>query len=403
MATETGAHLDEALAVHAPPPGPDRDLAWFLAYGVMRRRGHLDAALRTVLTQPLAALDPPVRAALRIGTMELLFARTRPHAVVHQAVEVVRALGAGRAHGLVNAVLRRVALPSHLSEPDRLDHPAWLVARWKERYGAQQTASWCEANAEPPPLFVVAKDESATLPVGAEPASWHGQPVPGVYRVAAAGSSGAVPSWAGFGEGSWWVQDLASVMVADLVPVGGTVLDACAAPGGKAFRLASRGANVLAVDREEARLVKVREGAQRLALPVESRRHDWTQGPLNDLGSKDATPSGRPLFDAVLVDAPCTGLGTVRRHPEIRWRRTEPDLYGAAALQGRILDAVAHHVRPGGALIYAVCSPEPEEGEQVVDRFLARHPGFDRDTVLTTAPPEQGEDAHFAARLRRAG
>jgi 16S rRNA (cytosine967-C5)-methyltransferase len=400
MATETGAHLDEALATHAPPPGPDRDLAWFLAYGVMRRRGHLDAALRTVLTQPLAALDPPVRAALRIGTMELLFARTRPHAVVHQAVEVVRSLGAGRAHGLVNAVLRRVALPSQLSEPDRLDHPAWLVARWKERYGAEQTTRWCEANAQPPPLFVVAKDENARLPAGAEPATWQGEPVPGVYRVT---SEGAVPSWAGFGEGSWWVQDLASVMVADLVPVEGAVLDACAAPGGKSFRMASRGAKVLAVDREAARLAKVREGAERLALSVVSVRHDWTQGPLEG-SAQQGFPSGeRPLFDAVLVDAPCTGLGTVRRHPEIRWRRTEPDLYGAAALQGRILDAVAHHVRPGGALIYAVCSPEPEEGEQVVDRFLARHPVFDRESVLSTAPPVDGEDAHFAARLRRVG
>lgn len=402
IATESGDHLEDALAEHAPTHGPDRDLTWFLAYGVLRRRGHVDAALRQVLSQPLAALDGPVRVMLRIGAFELLYARTRPHAVVHQAVEGVRALGAGRAHGLVNAVLRRLTAPPRLSEADALDHPAWLVARWKERYGADATEAWCASNAEPPSLFVVTAkpkkkaDGPLRLPPDASPASFRGEIVDGVYEVHA---HGLVTSLPGFAEGAWWVQDLASVKVADLVPVhpGMSVLDACAAPGGKTFRLGSRGAVVSAVDRDETRLARVREGAGRLGLQVETRLHDWTTGRI---GSPRTPPR---LFEAVLVDAPCTGLGTVRRHPEIRWRRTEPDLYTAAALQERILTSAAQHVAPGGVLVYAVCSPEPEEGEQVVDRFLAAHPAFERDVVLSTAPPQNGEDAHFAARLRRIG
>jgi 16S rRNA (cytosine967-C5)-methyltransferase len=183
------------------------------------------------------------------------------------------------------------------------------------------------------------------------------------------------------------------------VPVkpGAAVLDACAAPGGKTFRLASRGARVAAVDRDESRLDRIREGARRLGFDIETRAHDWTTGRIG------SPKTAARLFDAVLVDAPCTGLGTVRRHPEIRWRRTEPDLYGAAALQERILTSAAQHVAPGGALVYAVCSPEPEEGEQVVDRFVAAHPAFEREATLSTAPPRDGEDAHFAARLRRNG
>lgn len=393
LAIEDGTHLEDALARLAPATGADRDLAWFLAFGVQRRRGHVDAALRPLLHQPLAALDPEVRAALRIGAFERLYARTAPHAAVHQAVEVVRKLGAGRAHGMVNAVLRRVKMPERLGEADALDHPAWLVARWRQRYGDAAARAWCEANAEPPPLFVVTRDPAGGGPVpeGASPASVAGVPLPGVYRLDAAG--GTIPGLRGFAEGAWWVQDAASVAVADQVPAGegARVLDACAAPGGKAFRLASRGARVLAVDRSADRLVSVTEGAARLGLPVEVRAHDWTEGPIDGLGT----------FDAVLVDAPCSGLGTVRRHPEIRWRRQEPDLVGAAATQERILAAASAHVAPGGALVYAVCSPEPEEGPEVVERFLAAHDAFEQVGGLSTAPPADGEDAHFVAVMRR--
>lgn len=390
VAVDAAAHLDQALDQYGPAPGPDRDLAWFLGYGVVRRRGHVDAALRNVLSQPLAALDPPVRAALRIGAFEKLYARTQPHAVVHQAVEVARALGSGRAHGLVNAVLRKLEPPARIGEADALDHPAWLVARWKARYGVERARAWCEANADPPPLFAVAK------PGWSAPYGWIPAGPPDVYRVEA---SGPIPALPGFADGAWWVQDLASVRVADLVadavPAGAAVLDACAAPGGKAFRLASRGARVTATDVQPDRLALLADGARRLGLDLAVARADWT-GPVSDPAVADA-------FDAVLVDAPCTGLGTVRRHPEIRWRRTEPDLAQCAALQRKVLAGAARRVRVGGVLVYAVCSPEPEEGAEIVAGLRELAPGatFAADAVLDTAPPSQGEDAHYAARLVR--
>jgi 16S rRNA (cytosine967-C5)-methyltransferase len=388
LAVEEGAHLEDALDEVAPEPGPDRDQAWFLAYGVLRRRGHVDAALRVHLNRPLADLEPAVRAALRLGAFERLYARAPVHAVVNEAVELVKALGVGRAHGMVNAVVRRVGPVERLGRADALDHPAWIVQRWTGRYGADATARWCEANAEPPPLFVVRR-EGVAGPDGA-PVEVRGRPLAGVLRLDVAAPIPSLPGWA---EGGFWVQDAASVAVADLVPVspGGRVLDACAAPGGKSFRLASRGADVLAVDRSIPRLALVREGAERLHLPITTRVHDWLAGPIGD------------TFDAVLVDAPCTGLGTLRRHPEIRWRRQEPDLVRAGVEQERILANASEAVAPGGSLVYTVCSPEPEEGEQVVTRFLATHPPFTLRETLATAPPEAGEDAHYGARLERTG
>lgn len=382
LAVEEGAHVEDALAELAPAAGPDRDQAWFLAYGVLRRRGHVDAALRPVLTRPLAALDPPVRAALRIGTYERLYARTPAHAAVDQAVDVAAAIGAGKARGLVNAVVRRVRQAERLTRSEALDLPAWLVDRWDRRYGPAATEAWAAACGEPPPLFVV-RNREGTLPEGAVATS-----VPAVFRV----EGGVVPMLAGFVEGGWWVQDLAAVRVADLVGArpGERVLDACAAPGGKAFRLGTYGAEVVAVDRDRARLGHVAEGAERFGLRIHTRVHDWSKGPLGE------------VFDAVLVDAPCTGLGTVRRHPEIRWRRSEEDLPRAAGLQRRILDAASASVRPGGRLVYAVCSPEPEEGEDVVAAFVAEHPRFEVEERLATVPPVEGEDAHVAVRLRRA-
>ena len=356
LAVEEGAHLEDALDEVAPPPGPDRDQAWFLAYGVLRRRGHVDAALRVPLQRPIADLEPAVRTALRLGAFERLYARSPVHAVVNEAVELVKALGVGRAHGMVNAVVRRVAPAERLGRADALDHPAWIVQRWTGRYGPEATARWCEANAEPPPLFVVRRD-GAPGPEGS-PVEVRGRALPGVLRVDVAAPVPSLPGWA---EGGFWVQDAASVAVADLVPVtpGVRILDACAAPGGKSFRLASRGADVLAVDRSIPRLALVREGAERLHLPIATRVHDWLTGPLGE------------TFDAVLVDAPCTGLGTLRRHPEIRWRRQEPDLVRASVEQERILANAAGSVAPGGSLVYTVCSPEPEEGRIDIQKSLS--------------------------------
>jgi 16S rRNA (cytosine967-C5)-methyltransferase len=386
-----GAHIEEALA-QVLPKGRDRSLGWFLAMGTLRRRAVVDAALQEKLKEPLPTLQPALRSVLRMSTYEKLFGRSQPHAVVHQAVEVARVIGVGRASGLVNAVIRRVATPETLSRPESLNHPAWLVSRWDARYGEDATSAWCHANVEQPPVTLVIPDETwvARMAVDGRTLSavtLHGAPVPDVYRLA--GHEGPIPALPGFEEGAFWVQDTAAVSVADLAEArpGLKVLDACAAPGGKSFRMASGGASVVCVDRDRYRLKKVRRGARRLGLTVETQIHSWTEGP-GELG----------LFDVVVVDAPCSGIGTIRRHPDIKWRRIERDLKTAAALQLDILRSAATKVQTGGGkLIYAVCSSEPEEGGGVVADFMKENPAFSLERTFSTAPPEGGEDAHFAA------
>lgn len=391
VAVEAGAHLDEALEGVAPEGGVDRDLAWFLAFGAVRHRGIVDASLRPHLSRTLGSLDAEVRAVLRVGAFESLYARTKPHAVVHQGVEVARALKLGRASGLVNAVLRKVKMPTQMGVAEGLSHPAWLVDRWTRRYGEEAVAEWCAANNEPPPLFVVALDPSDPRPpiAGAVPAELDGKALPGVWRLDRVGAP--IPSLPGFPEGRWWVQDAAAVSMADLVPAnaGDEVLDACAAPGGKSLRLASRGARVTATDRDPLRLDRMRHAVDRVGLDITMKVHDWEAASLEQ------------AFDAVLVDAPCTALGTVRRHPEIRWRRQPRDVTAVTEIQRRLLDRAAAAVRPGGTLVYSVCSPEPEEGSLVVSDFLAEHRAFEQEVERLTAPPESGEDAHYGVRLRR--
>ena len=384
LAVERGAHLEDQLA-HLAPAGPDRGLAWHVAYGVLRRRGEIDAALRVHLSRPLPSLDREVRVALRVGTFEKLFSRTKAHAAVHQGVELVAAIGGGRARGFVNAILRRV----HAVTPDgyeRLNHPAWLIDRWVARYGEEETTRWCAANAEDPPLYLVTGHQAALV------AAWAGGELhaagDGVFR---AGATGPIPELPGFDEGLFWIQDPAAVAVADMLGSPVAVLDACAAPGGKSFRLASRGAQVLAVDKKQKRLNLLQASAKRLGLSIASKAHDWTRGPIE----------GLPAFPAVLVDAPCSGLGTVRRHPEIRWRLTDADLAPLAERQAEILQHCAAHVAQDGTLVYAVCSAEPEEGSEIVEQFLASHTDFRLSDTLEIAPPDVGADAFYAARMHR--
>ncbi len=382
VAVERGEHCEEALARLAPREPSDRALAWHLVLGVLRVRSELDAVIRVVAKRGVSTLDAPVAAALRVGLYELRHARVPAHAAVDQAVEGARALNAAHASGFVNAVLRRqegVAVP----EEALLGHPAWLVARWRSRHGADADA-WMRANNAPAAVYLVAKED----PAGVSRAFQHrgvalvsvGE---GVFRVP--DGSGNPEGWPGYEEGRWWVMDPAAVAVADLCGEveGVDVIDTCAAPGGKSFRLASRGAKVLATDSEDVRLGRLRAGAERLGLQVDSRVHDWSAAPL---------VTRAPL---VLVDAPCSGLGVVRRHPDIRWRRQEADLAGYAERQRAILTHASACVTPGGALVYAVCSPEPEEGEDV-----ARALGWAIEARFCNAPALDGGDVFQAYRLR---
>lgn len=390
---EQGSHVEDALAQFAPAGGPDRGLAWFIALGVLRRRSHVDAALRPHLERPVGNLDPAVRAVLRVGAFEKLFARTPPHAVVNEAVNVAQKVGAGRAKGLVNAVLRRVVQPTDLSRAEALDHPQWLIDRWTSRYGQPAADAWCARNNEQAPLAIACKGAVEDV-VAAMTAAGHGVRPGQAGGVEVAGSlwvdgvHGAVSALPGFAEGLWWVQDPASAAVTELV-LDGPVLDACAAPGGKTLRLLSRGLKVTAVDRVQDRVDVLVNGIARVHGHVDASAHDWEQGRHPTLGT----------FPTVLVDAPCTGLGTLRRHPEIRWRRKPNDVVAAAVKQRAVLEGVLPHLAPGGALIYAVCSPEPEEGSAIVKAFAEAH-GMTLEAERSTAPPVDDEDAFYAARLR---
>lgn len=394
LAVDRGEHAEDALARLAPaadaPPTDekrprsvsvsDRMLAWNLVFGVLRTRSALDSILEQAARRRVQNLDPEVCAVLRLGIYELRRTRVPPHAAVDQAVEMCRSTKAAHAGGFVNAVLRN----QERFDPDaeaRLGHPAWLLARWRARYGPEADR-WMEANNEPPPTWIVATED----PAGVSRAFQHAGHtlVPGeagTFRLPE--RSGRIDELPGFTEGRWWVMDPAAVAVADLVPPGGRVLDTCAAPGGKSFRIASRGAQVLATDTDATRLARVVEGAARLGQFVDTRVHDWTSGAI------DGT------FDAVIVDAPCTGLGTLRRHPDIRWRRQAADIVTAAHRQWKILQNAARTVKSGGALVYAVCSPEPEEGRLIAERL-----GWPIEAVYDNAPAVDGADVFWGCRMR---
>lgn len=394
MGVDEGCFADEGLAAYAPKGAEDRALAWFLALGVLRNRSHVDASLRAHLRQPIGSLDSAVRATLRVGAFEKLFARTPPHAVVNEAVEVCKVVGKGHARGLVNAVLRKASEPQGLSEAQQHNHPAWLWERWKQRYGSEGASRWAKQNHDTPPLILVAADpafDPACLAEGdrqVEPVQIEGTVIQGAFRVK--GHKGPVDPLLAHPSGACWVQDSAAIAVADFAGAtqGVRVLDACAAPGGKSFRMASQGAEVVAVDQSEERLDLVRTGAERLGFKIECVPHTW--------GEK--AWEGATDFDVVLVDAPCTGLGTVGRHPEIRWLRAPDDLTRCAIRQESILESASVALKPGGLLVYAVCSAEPEEGDAVVRAFTKSNPRFTLLETWTSAPPQGAEDGHFVAK-----
>ena len=399
VAAESGAHIEDALGELAPHEPGDRALSWNLALGVLRRRDALDAAIIAGAQRSMRTLDPAVRAILRCAIYELAFTRTPRHAAVDQAVELTRRMRVGHAAHFVNAVLRNAPAPDS-SLPG---FPDVLIQRWRARWGADADA-WMTACNQPAPLYIVARDDEAGLVRSFQHAGIVATPVgpAAVAPRALAVPSGPVPEFPGFAEGRFWVMDPAAVAVADLVadavPEGASVLDACAAPGGKSLRLASRGLRVVATDSSAERLKRLDENCARMGLKIEMSAWDWTLPP--EPGSAMATTQ----FDAVLVDAPCSGLGTVRRHPDIRWRKTTPELFQAhlktlATRQAALLHQLKRRVKPGGVLVYAVCSPEPEEGEAV-----ARTLNWPIEARVDTSPgavdAAAGADAHVAFRFR---
>ncbi len=385
----------------------DRALLLELAAGTLRWRNAVDAALAQVSHRPIADLPGPVRNALRLGTFQLRHLdRVPAHAVIDESVEAVRQCGQPRAAGFVNAVLRtllrrahEIALPAR-PEADApqaarlayltttLSHPEWLAARWLDRYGFENAEAWCQFNNAPPEIALrfttgVRRDVADDPALGLRPSRYVADSV-----VAAPGALGQLPDAL---RDSMVVQDEGSQLVALAAPIppGGRMLDLCASPGNKTVVMATRAgtsATVVACDLRPDRVALLRRTLERAGVAVPVVRLD----------------AARPLpfataFDTVLLDAPCSGVGTLRRDPDLKWSRVAEDLPRFAARQGEMLVSAARVVRPGGHILYATCSSEPEENDDVVGAFLAVQPDFQ------PAPIVLGEAAFAAGLIEDSG
>ncbi len=357
-----GKPLDAALDALPRIEPRDKAAAHRLAACVLRHTGTLDAVL-----EPYLRREPPpeLRNILRIGAAGCLFLGTPPHAAVATAVELARSRKLVPFAGLVNAVLRRVvtAGPEALEELDmpRLDTPAWAWASWGPDARAIATAHAQEAPMDISPLPGFVPEGGAALPTGS-------------YRFPAGTPVAEIP---GFTQGQVWVQDAAAALPARLLAPqpGERVLDLCAAPGGKTAQLAAMGAEVTAVERDAARMATLRGNLERLQLKAELVTADGTKW----------TPA--ETFPAILLDAPCSATGTARRHPELLHLRKPRDIEAMTAAQDALLDAAADMLAPGGRLIYAVCSLQPQEGAARIDAACARL-GLQRDPLSLPELPE---------------
>jgi 16S rRNA (cytosine967-C5)-methyltransferase len=420
----TDAYLNvvlDTLLSESPPKDPrDAALVTELAYGSTRRQLALDYAITRFADRKLDALEDKVLAALRIGAYQIFHTRVPARAAVAETVQALKEVGLARAAGFTNAILRKLAeLPGpplppasdvveHLSV--RESHPRWLVERWMRQFGRERAEAMLVANNQAPAVVVrantakvtrdalLAQFQEAGVDAKATTVSPVGIILPPVGRI---------EDLYGYSEGLWQVQDEAAQLVGvyGAIPESARVLDACAAPGGKACHLAQEH-EVVAVDLHANKLRKIDAEAKRLGLSgrLKAYAHDAAEPFPQEWGE----------FHAVLVDAPCSGLGTLRRHPELRYRRKEEDLSRLATLQRRILENCQEAVPGGGLLVYAVCTVEAQEAQDQVEMFLRSHPEWTAEppvlpglklpltqAYLRTLPGPEGFDGFFAARLRK--
>ncbi len=392
----------------------DRAFARLIVVTVLRRHGELDALVKSFIGKPLPGNTGLLWPILLSAAAQLVALETPPHAAISLAVDQTRAdSGARRFDRLANAVLRRVSVdgPARLAQLDapRLNTPHWMWTRWVATYGEETARAIASANLTEAALDVSVKSDAAgwaerlggiVLPTGTVRLKSHGR----------------IEEMPGYDEGAWWVQDAAASFPGRLLgPLAGLeIADLCAAPGGKTAELVSAGATVTAVDASPARLTRLTTNLARLQLQAECVAADVTKW-----------QPGR-LFDAVLLDAPCTASGTIRRHPDILRLKQETDIAQLSALQEKLLTAAASLVKPGGLLVYCTCSLEPEEGVHRIAGFLTQTPNFRREAVsaseigglaetitadgdLRTLPTHlqledpalSGLDGFYACRLRR--
>lgn len=354
--------LDQALgeSPHLGGLDPrDRAFARAIASSTLRHLGRIDAVLAGFLLKPLPQDAMDARALLRSGAAQLLAMDLPAHAVVSETVELANAHPSTRGFAkLMNAVLRHVARdgsPRFTALPMLANLPEWLGVRWSAAYGAQSAQAMAKALAHEAPLDLTPRHGAEALAARLDASLVLGR------SVRLAGNVQAIPSLPGFAEGEFWVQDAAAALPACLIPCqpGQSVIDLCAAPGGKAMQLARAGFQVTALDHAPDRVRMLRENARRtgLALSIlEANALEWCP---------DA------LVDAVLLDAPCSATGTLRRHPEAAWLRGPQHITRHAQGQRALLAAAAAMLKPQGWLVYAVCSQEPEEGEAILDEAAA--------------------------------
>jgi 16S rRNA (cytosine967-C5)-methyltransferase len=345
----------------------DRAFARALAMAALRHLGPIDRALDARLAREP---PPPVRDLLRLGLAQAFWLDTPAFA----AVDTTVALTAKPLRGLVNAVLRGQLRQGPPSEDAEALAPAWLFARWRAAWGEDEARAIAALIAREPATDLTPRGSpSPDLVEGLAAEILAG----GTLRTARRGDLAA---WPGYAEGAWWVQDAAAAIPARLLAAapGESVLDLCAAPGGKTFQLAAAGAQVTAIDRATPRLARLTQSLSRLRLQAEVVEADARAWP------------DRRLFDAVLLDAPCSATGTFRRHPDVLWNARPSDIASLAAAQAALLAVAAARARPGGRLVYSVCSLEREEGEDQVRAFLAANPAFALDPI---APGEAGSPA----------
>ena len=420
-----GAWADAALRAQLRRDGlsgPEAALCSRIVYGVMQNRLLLDFYLGAYCSQKVDHLQPPLLEILRIGAYQILFLDKIPHsAAVNQAVEQAKDNGRAKAAGLVNAVLRQLSRNKvHLPRiPDqdalhslsiRYSHPKWLVKRLQAILGPETEACLAADNAPAPltiqvnPLKAAAEELTAELVASGvivRPHPW----VSGCLELDHAGDLTAL---APFRAGKFLVQDPAARLVSQIAGVepGMRVMDVCAAPGGKsfsaAFAMEDQG-EILACDLHENKLKRIREGAERLGLAcIQTTAAD----------GRGFRPEWEAAFDVVLVDAPCSGFGIIRKKPDVRYKKPD-DLFALPVIQRAILDNAARYVRPGGTLVYSTCTILPEENEGVSDSFLAEHPDFCRtpfslsgpvgetEGQVTLWPLRRGTDGFYICRMTR--
>ena len=339
--------------------GPDRGCARAIAGAALRGIGRIDYALGGMVQRPLADMEPEVRAVLCAGAAQLWMLGVPDHAAVSATVEAAgKWHEARRGGGLVNAVLRRASREAeafHTAPPTSV-WPEWMAAKLKSALGPERADAMARLQLEEPPVDITLKPE-------ADPHAWaeklNGAVLPsGSIRLASGAGLVELP---GYSDGVWWVQDAAASLPARLIGDirNKRVADLCAAPGGKTMQLAAAGANLTAVEISKQRITRLRENIDRARLPVSIVEHD----------ARTWRPA-EPL-DAILLDAPCSALGILRRHPEGAWRRDPKDMARFPATQAQLVQAAAELLRPGGRLIYSVCTPIPEEGRDVIEAALA--------------------------------